>query len=186
MLAVGAAERVLGPLKQVPEALSNAYLPGRFETVEPHDSWTSNKRFILDVAHNDEALVAALDHLSAQSPTEENALVLGLMRRKELFEFPHRVASAVGRVYVVSTDDKDAMEPAELAVKYLDSCFRDSGTDVMLCNKQAVAGVGNDYWMQLIRNLIQPDNPCARVLVTGSHHVVDQFGRRLYAPGEYD
>jgi dihydrofolate synthase/folylpolyglutamate synthase len=196
LLAVGAAERVAGPLKQVPEALSHAYLPGRFETVEPHENWTAdtrwaspatgNKKFILDVAHNDEALVAAIDQLSRHSSREENALVLGLMRRKELFEFPRRIGAAVGRVYVVSPDDGDAMAPAELAVKYLNSCFRNSGTDVMLCNKPAPAGLGYDYWMQLISHLIHPDNPCTRVLVTGSHHVVDQFGRRLYAPGEYE
>jgi dihydrofolate synthase/folylpolyglutamate synthase len=192
LLAVAAAERIRLPLEHVSAALAGAYLPGRFESVEPDDFWLAGgdsaaeeKRFILDVAHNDQALVAAVDHLARTSPREHNALVLGLMRRKELFEFPGRVAAAVGRVYVVQPDGGDALTPAELAVKYLNTCFGDSGTDVMLCNKPDVQTVGNDYWMRLITQLTRPANPCTQILVTGSHHVVDQFGRRLYAPDLY-
>jgi dihydrofolate synthase/folylpolyglutamate synthase len=192
LLAVAAAERVRLPLERVSHALSRAYLPGRFETVDPNDYWRAaegsaagEKRFILDVAHNDQALIAALEHLARTSPREHNALVLGLLRRKELFEFPGRVSAAVGRVYVVQPDGGDALAPAELAAKYLNTCFGDSGTDVMLCNKPEVQTVGNDYWMRLITQLTKPANPCTQILVTGSHHVVDQFGRRLYAPDLY-
>jgi dihydrofolate synthase/folylpolyglutamate synthase len=187
LLAVGAAERIVSPLENVREALSRAYLPGRFETVVPHPDWmgngAGNVRFILDVAHNDEALVAAADHLARCSPRMDNAMVLGLMRRKELFEFPRRVWSAVGRVYAVSPGTGDALSPPELFAKYLNSCFRDSGTDVMVWNRTSAGG--GDDWTRLIGHLVRSPRPFRRVLVTGSHHVVDEFGRRLLAPAEY-
>jgi hypothetical protein len=32
----------------------------------------------------------------------------------------------------------------------------------------------------LLRVLAHPDNPCRTILVAGSHHVVEQFARRLF------
>jgi dihydrofolate synthase/folylpolyglutamate synthase len=180
LLAIGAAERIAGRLRNVPEALSETYLPGRFETVE-----AAGKTFVLDVAHNDQALSAAVAHLSRCSPREDNALVLGLMRRKELFDFPRAVAPAVGRVYLVTAEGGDALSPAQLLEKYLYGCTNDADIDIILWNRLAGAGNGDDPWLRLLDHLGRPDNPSRRILVTGSHHVVDQFGRRLFTSGEF-
>jgi len=179
LLAVGAAERVTGRLENLDEALSQAYLPGRFESVEE-----GGKTFILDVAHNDEALSATIAQLSSCSVRDDNALVLGLMRRKELFEFPRLVASSVRRVYLVAPSGGDALTPAELFGQYLGGCLKDAGTDTILWNRR---GDGDaDYWPGLIRHIEHPDNPCRRILVTGSHHVVEHFGRCLFSREDMD
>jgi len=170
LLAVGAAERVLGPLRNLSEAMSEAYLPGRFEEVE-----AGTTTFYLDVAHNDQALVAAVSHLGEHSPREDNALVLGLMKRKELFAFPRMIPPAVSRVYAVALDG-EALTPAELWERYFIGCIDGGVVDIILWNS---GGEDDDHWLRLVRHLATPDNPCRRVLVAGSHHVVDQFGRRL-------
>jgi dihydrofolate synthase/folylpolyglutamate synthase len=171
LLAVGAAECVARPLRNVGAALRETYLPGRFETVEVGD-----RTFVLDVAHNDQALSAAVAQMGKCSPREENALVLGLMRRKELFEFPGKIADAVRRVYVV-VPDGEAFTPAQLWERYLRGCSKDSRVDMILWNR---ASGDDDHWMRLLRHLSGPANPCRCVLVTGSHHVVEGFGRCLF------
>jgi len=175
LLAVGAAERVAGRLRNVREAMAEAYLPGRFETVE-----IGGKTVILDVAHNEQALTAVLAQLARCSPREDNALVLGLMRRKELFEFPREIAPAVRRVYAVTTEYGDALSPPELWERYLRACSNDADVDIMLWSRHSGE---DDHWARLLRHLLGPSNPCRRILVTGSHHVVDEFGRRLFSVG---
>jgi dihydrofolate synthase/folylpolyglutamate synthase len=170
LLAVGAAERVAGPLRNLSVAMGEAYLPGRFEEVEAGTS-----TFFLDVAHNDQALAAAVSHLGEHSPREDNALVLGLMRRKELFDFPRLIPGAISRVYAVSLEG-EALSPAELWERYFIGCFDGAVVDIILWNRY---GEDDDHWLRLLRHLAAPSNPCRRVLVAGSHHVVDQFGRRL-------
>ena len=179
LLAVGAAERIAGRLRNLGEALGSAYLPGRFEVVEEE-----GKTFVLDVAHNDAALAAAIAQLTAGTYRDDNALVFGLMRRKELFEFPKRVVAAVRRVYLIAPKGSDALAPAELLEKYFLGCTQNADIDVILWN--TAAGEGKDHWVRLLHHLKQAANPCRRILITGSHHVVDQLGRRLLSPWEYD
>jgi dihydrofolate synthase/folylpolyglutamate synthase len=171
LLAVGAAERVVGPLRDLPRAMSSAYLPGRFEAVE-----SGSHTFFLDVAHNDQALAASVSHLGEHSAREDNALVFGLMRRKELFAFPRLMPPAVSRVYVVPLDG-DALAPAEVWERFFNDSFSGAAVDMVLWNRN---GSDDDYWRRLVRHLTSPANPCRRVLVAGSHHLVDQFGRRLF------
>jgi len=176
LLAVGAAERVTGRLSGLAGAMADTYLPGRFESVE-----SDGKTFILDVAHNDQALTAAVGHLAKGSPRAENALVLGLLKRKELFDFPAAIVPAVGRVYAVSPVAGDAFTPAQLCERYLRGCLNGPDVDIILWNRRSRS---DDHWLRLFRHLAGPANPCRRILVTGSHHVVDEFGRRLYQSGE--
>jgi dihydrofolate synthase/folylpolyglutamate synthase len=193
LLAVGAAESVVGEPVNLQEAFADVYLPGRFEGVE-----LEGKTFVLDVAHNDEALTANVAHFQRAVSREDSALVLGLLRRKELFDFPRMIAPAFGRVYLVATDGGDALAPAELLQRYLRAGLKNGEIDIVLWNQRS----GDDYWpqlvrhlarpsnpcrniLQLVRHLARPSNPCRNILVTGSHHVVDQFGRRLLSPGGF-
>jgi dihydrofolate synthase/folylpolyglutamate synthase len=177
LLAVGAAERVTGELRDLQNAFADSYMPGRFEAVE-----FEGKTFVLDVAHNDQALTATAAHFRRNSPRDENALVLGLLRRKELFEFPRDIAPTFRRVYLVVPEGSDALAPGELLQRYFHACSKNGEIDIVLWNPPP----GNDYWLPIVRHLAQPANPCRNILVTGSHHVVDQFGRRLLSPGDFD
>lgn len=170
LLAIGAAERVAGPVRDLSEAMADAYLPGRFERFE-----RGGRTFFLDVAHNDQALAASITQFRDHSPRDDNALVLGLLRRKELFEFPRMVPTAVRRVYAVALEG-DALEPAELLGRYFGGCLDGAAVDIILWNRR---GQNDDHWSRLVDHLTGPANPCGKVLVAGSHHVIDRFGRRL-------
>jgi dihydrofolate synthase/folylpolyglutamate synthase len=177
LLAVGAAEQVTGEVCNLREAFADVYLPGRFERVD-----VQGKTIVLDVAHNDEALTAAVEHFRKASSREDSALVLGLLRRKELFEFPGKIGGAFGRVYLVAPDSGEALVPAELLQRYLRACSKSGEIDIVLWNRCS----GGDYWLRLVHHLVRTPTPYRNILVTGSHHVVDQFGRRLFSRGGFD
>jgi hypothetical protein len=41
----------------------------------------------------------------------------------------------------------------------------------------------DDHWRRLVETLTQPSFPADAVLATGSHHVVEEFGRALFSGG---
>jgi len=179
-LAVGAAERVCGRLCNLGEGLSGAYLPGRFERFE-----LEGKSFVLDVAHNEAALNAAFEQLQATASREQSAVVLGLMRRKELDGVSRRIIAAAARHYLISptggrVSPPDASEPNELLGRYMFSHLSDARADVILWHR---ASTDDDHWGRLVDALAHPSNPATVILVTGSHHVVEEFGRALFAKG---
>ena len=176
VLAVGAAEHFLGGPVAVAGGLAEAYLPGRCEVIED-----GRRRFVLDVAHNDQALTAAIEQLPLSGvPRDELALVLGLMRRKELFEFPSLITPAVKRMYMIEPAHGDAYAPAELLERFVVKQLHDATCDVILWNRPSPGG---DYWARLLDTLRRPENPARVVLVTGSHHIVESFGRALMRKG---
>jgi dihydrofolate synthase/folylpolyglutamate synthase len=177
VLAVGAAERVSGPLHDLRTALASAYLPGRFERFD-----VAGKAVVLDVAHNEAALDAAFALLGSVSPRQRSAVVLGLMRRKELFGVPQRLLSAAARHYLVAPSTPDAHEPQELLSRYAFRHLTDARADVILWHR---ASSRDDHWRRLVDALTQPSNPAEVILVTGSHHVVEEFGRALFARGDH-
>jgi dihydrofolate synthase/folylpolyglutamate synthase len=179
LLAVAAAELCLGRAPDgLAAALSGVYMPGRFERHRDGE-----RTFIVDVAHNDGSLCAAAGALAARSRREETALVLGLLRRKELFEAPARLLAAAGRVYFVSPDGGEgtALAPHELYARYFHPLLTAQPTDAILWNRM---GEGDDHWRRLHAALTARENPYRTVLAAGSHHVVEQFGRLLRTEGK--
>jgi len=183
LLAVGAAERVAGRLTHLADGLARTYLPARLERIE-----RGGRAFILDVAHNDAALATAAGALYEISPERaRNAVVLGLMKRKELESAPARLVGAARRLYLVTPDPfarggQDAFSPQELYARHFHalvgarpSSLTDSGTDAILWNRTG----REEQWGRLLDGLLAPENPVRTFLVAGSHHVVDQFGRAL-------
>jgi dihydrofolate synthase/folylpolyglutamate synthase len=180
LLAIAAAERCLGRAPEgLARALAGVYLPGRFERHR-----RGSRTLIVDVAHNDASLCAAARALAAEFPRYETAMVLGLLRRKELFSAPAEIVAAVGRIYLVSSEapggEDAALAPHELFARYFHPLLTAQPTDAILWNRM---GDGDDHWARLHAALGAPGNPFHTVLATGSHHVVEQFGR-LLAPEE--
>jgi len=176
LLAVSAAERCLGRAPSgLAEALTGVYLPGRFERHR-----RGERTIIVDVAHNDASLCAAARTLAAQSPRHETAVVMGLLRRKELFEAPAGIVAAARRIYLISPEapggEEAALAPHELFARYFHPLLTAQPTDAILWNRM---GSGDDHWGRLHAALGAPGNPFRTVLATGSHHVVEQFGRLL-------
>jgi dihydrofolate synthase/folylpolyglutamate synthase len=178
LLAVGAAERMAGPLVAVGEAVADAWIPGRFQCISRH-----GRTFVIDVAHNEAAIIATADHVAAYRRREECALVFGLLRRKELFHAAERMVGAFGRICLIdpgiepgSTDP--ANMPHELLSNYFAPHLPNAAADVILWNR---AGERDDPLVRLLRWLDDPRAPVTTVVVMGSHRVVEEFGRRMFA-----
>ena len=188
LLAIAAAETILDGPAPVADGAALTDMPGRFEVVRSDD-----KTLVLDVGHNDDALLANLETLASFSPRENNALVLGILRRKEFDRFPAEFAKWVSRVYLVEPyiepprGDKPPTVPTGTgacpAWVALDRIgfenIYDSAVDFVL-----VPPFKNEAaWEDFMPRLLSPANKCGVALVTGSHHTVEQAGRALHAMG---
>ncbi len=176
LVATRAAELVLGRVERLAEAFETAALPGRFEVVE-----TGGKTVVLDVAHNDEALIRAVNTLTTLSPREENGIILAVMRRKELREFPKEIPAHVRRAYLIGIDDQDAYTAPELLAVLGVKTIRETGLELSV--ERCFAG--DSRWPRFVRRVLSPDEPCRVLLVTGSHRTVELFGRHLHSIGLY-
>jgi dihydrofolate synthase/folylpolyglutamate synthase len=174
LLALGSAECLLGEVKNLEAAAGLAYLPGRFEVLS-----VAGRTVILDVAHNDDALMATTKTLVALSPRERNAIVLGMLQRKELNEFPRTLPRWAGRYYLVEADAEDRCASTTLLERIGLDAIRSSGTDVIV----ARYGGGNEERDEFIASLLHRSNPVDVILITGSHRTVETFGRRLFSKG---
>jgi dihydrofolate synthase/folylpolyglutamate synthase len=170
LLALVAAEIVLPRVENVSSALAAAYLPGRFETIE-----ADGKRIILDVAHNDDSLLAALATLADLSPREKNAVVLGMMRRKELVDFPSAALRRTKRLYLVEPVPGESHPTQELLAVLSPKRLKSSGVDVVVRDRAWEPKRGRE----LLRALLHPAAPCDTILITGSHRTVGLFGSLL-------
>jgi dihydrofolate synthase/folylpolyglutamate synthase len=170
LLAVGAAERIVGAIGDLDSAADHADMPGRFEVQE-----VSGKHVIFDVAHNDDGLIAAARTLAALSPSEKNAMILGVLNRKELIDFPRVVSRWIGRLCLVQpASDEWLAAPSMLDRIGLEN-VRDGGLEVVL---QSCLERDAD-WDRFLDRLLDAAVPHDALLITGSHRTVELFGRRL-------
>jgi folylpolyglutamate synthase/dihydrofolate synthase len=177
LLAVGAAEQLLPRLERLTAGIQEAFIPGRFQCVE-----RGERTFVIDVAHNEAALRATADHLSAFVAREDCAVVFGMLRRKELFEAPAHLLRAAGTICLVephaepgSTDT--AFAPHEMLARFFAPLLPNAAANVMLWNR---AGERDDPLARLVRWFDGDGRRCRVVLATGSHRVVEDFGRHLF------
>ncbi|MDH4036088.1 MAG: Mur ligase family protein [Candidatus Krumholzibacteria bacterium] len=177
LLAVGAAEKLAAPLTGVGEALAGAFIPGRFQRVDRH-----GRTFVIDVAHNDAAILATAQHVAAYRRREDCALVFGLLRRKELFRAPRGLLDAFGRICLVDPglepgSSDVAHAPHELLASYFAPYLPNAAAAVMLWNR---ADERDDPLVRLLRWLDDPRTPVTTVVVMGSHRVVEEVGKRMF------
>jgi len=86
----------------VAKGLERAFMPGRFQSL------TRNPRIIMDVSHNEEALLGSLSTLRSFSKAENNILVFGCMDRKELGRFPRLALESAREVFLVPLRESGA------------------------------------------------------------------------------
>ena len=89
--------------------LAGAFLAGRFQSV------SRSPRVILDVSHNEESLLAALDTLRRISPRERSTIVFGVLAHKELGRFPARAVAAVRDIVLTPLADRRSASGERLA-----------------------------------------------------------------------
>jgi dihydrofolate synthase / folylpolyglutamate synthase len=177
LLAVAAAEQVKEPLLHVRDGLANAFIAGRFQCIE-----RGGRTFVIDVGHNDEALRATAGHLAAFAPRDETLLVFGLLRRKELLEAPAHLMRAAGTLCLVEPASEPgssdtAFAPHELLQHFFARLLPDAATNVILWNRR---GASDDSLSRLAEWLERTGNRYRVVVATGSHRVVQDFGRHVW------
>jgi dihydrofolate synthase/folylpolyglutamate synthase len=173
LLAIGAAERVTGTLEGLHEASARARMPGRFEVLDIGD-----KHIVLDVAHNDQALIATASTLAAVSEPCQNALVLGMLDRKELIDFHRALEHWFSRLHLVDPVPGESLSAPRLLERIGLENLKGRGMDVIL---QGALGEDAARWRRFIEGLLDATNPSRVLLVTGSHRTVEAFGRHLHA-----
>jgi len=172
LLAVGAAERIVGAINDLDSVADDTDMPGRFEVWELH-----GKRVILDVAHNDDGLIAAARTLGALSPVERNAMILGVLNRKELIDFPRVVSQWVGRLFLVQPVSGEWLAAPSMLERIGLGNVGDGGLEVVL---QSCFETDAD-WKRFLDRVLHETLPYDALLVTGSHRTVELFGRRFLA-----
>jgi dihydrofolate synthase/folylpolyglutamate synthase len=95
-----AAEIQHGIADAVRRGIASAFLAGRFQIV------SREPRVILDVSHNEESLLAALETLGRISRPERTVIVFGVLAHKELGVFPVRAMRSARRIVVTSLRDR--------------------------------------------------------------------------------
>lgn len=172
LLSIAAAESILGrPLTRLAEAAGRVRMPARFEV-----SRYGDKRVILDVAHNDDALIASMKTLASVSERSRCALVLGLLARKELDRFPPLVSEYVSRMHFIQPVEEESLDASQLLGRFGLAAVRDRGTDVVLERRFDDEAA----WDRFIQRLLDERYPCDTILITGSHRTVEQVGLRLH------
>jgi dihydrofolate synthase/folylpolyglutamate synthase len=87
-------------LKAVREGIGSAFLAGRFQVLP------GKPRIILDVSHNEEALLSSIETLLSISPRDRNVIVFGVQAHKELGDFPRRAMGAARAIFVGTLDSE--------------------------------------------------------------------------------
>ncbi|UCH82705.1 MAG: bifunctional folylpolyglutamate synthase/dihydrofolate synthase [Candidatus Latescibacterota bacterium] len=171
LVAVRTAEFLVDPLDRLNAAAGLVYMPGRFEVVP-----FAGKTMVLDVAHNDQALTAAVKTLESLSPREENAMILGILRRKELQGFPREIAAHVGGLVLVESVVGESHTAPQLLQRIgLENCAQKS-LNVTLESPLA----SERMVVNLVRRLTSETSLFNAFLITGSHRTVEVFGRALH------
>lgn len=140
----------------VRRGLEAAVFPGRFQIL------TGYPRVILDVAHNEEALLAALGSLRGLSPPRRTVLLFGVLARKELGRFPGRALRAAREVILAPLKDAGAARGDDLLRRFARERAGSAAGRV-----RPVRGMGEG--LRLARRILREDDT---LLVLGSHHAV--------------
>ena len=177
LLATGAGELLSPTLSHVREGIETAFIAGRFQVVE-----RAGRTFVLDIAHNEEALRVTAAHIAEFAPREDVLLIFGLLRRKELFDAPVHLLKAAGALCLVEPESEPgstdtAFAPHELLQHFFLPHLPDASTDVILWNRRDER---DDSLARLAHRLEQPGDRHRVVIAVGSHRVVQDFGRRIW------
>ena len=177
LLALGVAETLVPHPSHIREGIEQAFIAGRFQVIEK-----AGRTFVLDIAHNEEALRVTADHLAAFAPRDEVLLIFGLLRRKELFDAPVHLLKAAGSLCLVEPESEPgstdtAFAPHELLNQFFLRHLPDTATDVILWNRRHER---DDSLARLAERLERPEDRHRVVVAVGSHRVVQDFGRRIW------
>jgi dihydrofolate synthase/folylpolyglutamate synthase len=152
-------------VRAVRKGIAAAFLAGRFQTV------SRSPRVILDVSHNEESFLAALETLRRVSPPERTTIVFGALAHKELGAFPRRALKAAREIIVTRLGD-----PRGASGERLDSAFREARrrTGGARAEVRVAAGIACAL-REARRNAADGDT----IVIMGSHVTIEEAARFL-------
>ncbi len=140
--------------------IASASLAGRFQTV------SESPRIVLDVAHNEESLLAALDTVRRVSPRERTTIVFAVLAHKELGVFPERAVKAARTVIVAPLRDARSASGDRLG-RIFGAARKRAGGDAAAVS--VARGIG-----QAIREARGRAGPSETIVIMGSHVTVEE------------
>jgi dihydrofolate synthase / folylpolyglutamate synthase len=147
-------------VRTVRRGIGCASLAGRFQTV------SESPRIVLDVAHNEESLLEALDTVRRVSPRDRTTIVFAVLAHKELGSFPARAVRSARRIVVAPLEDARSASGSRLA-RVFGAARREAGG-----NGAAVSvarGIG-----QAIREARRNAEPSETIVIMGSHVTIEE------------
>ena len=108
--------------ENIVSGLAKVSWPGRFEIMN------KTPLFLYDGAHNMHGLTATLDSLSKYFTDKKFIILTGMMADKDVSSMVELLASHVKKVITTRPDNPRAMDPTELAQKFINSHSCASGT----------------------------------------------------------
>jgi dihydrofolate synthase/folylpolyglutamate synthase len=98
--------------RTVKAGLRHAFLAGRFQVLP------GSPRIILDVSHNEQALLSAIRTLLGISPPRRNVLIFGVLAHKRLGSFPRRAVKAAREIILTPLRDHRSASPKSLLEEF--------------------------------------------------------------------
>lgn len=145
--------------------ISSAILAGRFQSV------ASSPRVIIDVSHNEESYLAALETLRRISPPERTTIVFGALAHKELGAFPARALGAAREIIVTALRDPRSASAERLGRDFGGAHSTLAGTRACV---RIARGVG-----QAVHEARGGADALDTILIMGSHVMVEEAARFL-------
>jgi dihydrofolate synthase/folylpolyglutamate synthase len=140
--------------------VAGAFLVGRFQIV------SQSPRVVLDVSHNEESFLAALDTVRRISPRERTTIVFGALAHKELGSFPRRAVAAARDIIVTSLGDARSASGEHLGRVFGRARAEERGTGAAV----RVAHGVPDAVREARRSAERGDT----ILIMGSHVMVEE------------
>ncbi len=139
----------------VAEGLERAVSAGRFQVI------SSAPTVIMDVAHNEEALIASLGVLDMISRPEKSVIIFSYLSRKDPGEFPARVVESARKVILAPLRSTQGVSEEELRKRF--QPYLDRGVVEFTGNIQSA--------VDLAMKCISVDDA---LLILGSHMIVEE------------
>ncbi len=133
-------------------AVAAAAQPGRFQRVQGDRQW------VLDVAHNPQAVATLRAQLETLDPVADTTIVLGLLGDKSLEAFPEQLGQVARRWVVCTVEDARAQAAETIAAR-----LRALGADDVTAIERVEGALAK------ARELTVPDG---RIVVCGSFRIV--------------
>ena len=140
--------------------IASAFLAGRFQSV------SESPRIVLDVAHNEESLCAALDTVRRVSSRDRTTIVFAALAHKELGIFPARAVTAARAIIVTPLGDARSASGARLG-RIFGAARKRAGARAGTVS--VARGIG-----QAIREARRGAAPSDTIVIMGSHVTVEE------------